>query len=99
MASSSNAQVNKKRKFVQDGVFFAELNEYLNRELSDEGYSGVEVRNTPMRTEIIVRATRTREVLGEKGRRIREMTALVQKRFGFQEGNVELYVERVAQRG
>ena len=29
--------------------------------------------------------TRTREVLGEKGRRIRELTALVQKRFGFPE--------------
>ena len=28
---------------------------------------------------------RTREVLGEKGRRIRELTALVQKRFGFPE--------------
>ena len=31
------------------------------------GYSGVEIRRTPMRTEIIIRATRTREVLGEKG--------------------------------
>ena len=29
--------------------------------------------------------SRTREVLGEKGRRIRELTALVQKRFGFPE--------------
>ena len=43
--------------------------------------SGVEVRVTPMRTEIIIRATRTQNVLGEKGRRIRELTSLVQKRF------------------
>ena len=37
------AQVSKKRKFVADGVFFAELNELLTRELAEDGYSGVEV--------------------------------------------------------
>ena len=52
-----------------------------------------------MRTEIIIRATRTQNVLGEKGRRIRELTSLVQKRFGFAEGSVELYAEKVANRG
>ena len=36
---------------------------------------------------------------GEKGRRIRELTSLVQKRFNFSEGSVELYAEKVAQRG
>lgn len=34
--------------------------------------------------------TRTQNVLGEKGRRIRELTAVVQKRFGFPEGSVEV---------
>ena len=51
-------------QFVADGVFFAELNEVLTRELAEDGYSGVEVRVTPMRTEIIIRATRTQAVLG-----------------------------------
>jgi ribosomal protein S3 len=51
-------------QFVADGVFFAELNEMLTRELAEDGYSGVEVRVTPMRTEIIIRATRTQNVLG-----------------------------------
>lgn len=127
MASS---QISKKRKFVADGVFFAELNELLTRELAEDGYSGVEVRVTPLRcgskpqtpkirprlglacrrlsggtsvggcrTEIIIRATRTQNVLGEKGRRIRELTSVVQKRFSFPEGSVELYAEKVANRG
>ena len=52
-------------QFVQDGVFYAELNELLTRELAADGYSGVEVRVTPMRTEIIIRATRTQNVLGK----------------------------------
>ena len=92
-------QVAKKRKFVADGVFYAELNELFTRELAEEGYSGVEVRVTPMRTEIIIRATKTQSVLGERGRRIRELTSVVQKRFNFNEGAVELYAERVANRG
>uniref|UniRef100_A0A8C1BJU0 Ribosomal protein S3 n=1 Tax=Cyprinus carpio carpio TaxID=630221 RepID=A0A8C1BJU0_CYPCA len=81
-------QISKKRKFVSDGIFKAELNEFLTRELAEDGYSGVEVRVTPTRTEIIILATRTQNVLGEKGRRIRELTAVVQKRFGFPEGSV-----------
>merc|ERR1711871_1044658 len=92
-------QCSKKRKFVADGVFYAELNELLTRELSSDGYSGVEVLVTPLKTEIIIRATRARDVLGEKGRRIRELTSLVQKRFKFPDSSVELYAERVNNRG
>lgn len=84
---------------MADGVFAAELNEFFTRELSEEGYSGCEVRVTHARTEIIIRATHTQEVLGEKGRRIRELTALVQKRFRFPEGSLELYAEKVQNRG
>ncbi|MFH4979605.1 hypothetical protein AB6A40_006314 [Gnathostoma spinigerum] len=92
-------QITKKRKAVQDGVFKAELNTFLMKELAEDGYSGVEVRRTPARAEVIIMATRTQSVLGERGRRIRELTSVVQKRFGFPEGSVELYAEKVSNRG
>merc|ERR1712230_213709 len=95
----ASQNVSKKRKFVADGVFNAELNELLIRELAEDGYSGVEIRQTPARHEIIIRATRTQNVLGEKGRRIRELTSVVQKRFNFAPGSVELYAEKVLNRG
>mmetsp|Transcript_21023 Transcript_21023/g.53228 ORF Transcript_21023/g.53228 Transcript_21023/m.53228 type:complete len:228 (-) Transcript_21023:49-732(-) len=98
MASHQHPYWNKKRKFVADGIFYSELNALLMRELAEDGYSGVEVRVTPLRTEIIIRATRTKSVLGEKGRRIRELTSVVQKRFDFPDGNIELYAERVPNR-
>jgi len=91
--------ITKKRKAVQDGIFKAELNNFLMKELAEDGYSGVEVRRAPSRTEVIIMATRTQNVLGERGRRIRELTALVQKRFGFGQGQVELYAEKVSSRG
>lgn len=91
--------ISQKRKHVADGVLYAELNEFFTRELAEEGYSGVEVRATPFKTEIIVRATHTQNVLGENGRRIRELTSLVQKRFRIPEGQVAIFAERVQQRG
>mmetsp|Transcript_21434 Transcript_21434/g.31869 ORF Transcript_21434/g.31869 Transcript_21434/m.31869 type:complete len:301 (+) Transcript_21434:68-970(+) len=93
------ADISTKRKFVKDGVFFAELDEFLTRELGEDGYSGVEVRGPVNRTEIIIKATRTQHVIGEKGRRIRELTSLIQKRFNMAPGTVALYAEKVKNRG
>merc|ERR1712220_5980 len=98
MAASQTA-ISKKRKFVADGVFYSELNEFLQRTLAEDGYAGVEVRVTPIRTEIIIRASRTREVLGDKGRRIRELTSLVQQRWDFPKESVQLFAERIENRG
>jgi len=94
-----NKRMSCKKKFIADGCFYAELNELLIAELAEEGYAGVEVRTTPHRTELIIRATRTQNVLGENNRRIRELTSVVQKRFDFADGAVELYAERVQNRG
>ena len=93
-----SSQISKKRKFVAEGLFFAELNAILSNELAEEGFSGVEVRVTPNKTEIIIRATRTSNVLGEGGRRIRELTSVIEKRFKFDRNTVELFAERVNDR-
>ena len=96
---SSTHPITKKKKAVQDGVFKAELNNFLMKELAEDGYSGVEIRRTPARAEVIIMATRTQSVLGERGRRIKELTSVVQKRFGFDDNTVELYAEKVGNRG
>ncbi len=92
-------RISKKRKAVADGVFYAELNEFFKRELAAEGYSGCEIKKSPAKTDIIIRATKTREVLGDNHRRIRELTSLIAKRFGFADGTLELYCDRVMERG
>ena len=50
-----STQVSKRKKFVADGVFRAELNDFFTRELSEEGYSGCDVRVTHARTEVSAR--------------------------------------------
>ena len=52
LTASLSVYSSKRRKFVADGVFYAELNEFFQRELAEEGYSGVEVRVTPTVTDI-----------------------------------------------
>merc|ERR1712214_121879 len=87
-AQQATRPISKKHLFVRDGLFKAELDEFFKRELAEDGYSGV-----------IVLATRPSQVLGEKTRRIRELTAIVNKRWGHEQGQIDLYVERVANRG
>ena len=77
-----------KKKFVSDGVFFSELNEFLSKELFDSGYSGVSVEKSPIRTEIIIKTTKGPSVVGFKGRRIRELSTLIKERFNFDKNKV-----------
>lgn len=93
------ATISKKRKFVAQGVLYSELNAFLQKELAEDGYAGVDLRITPQRTEIVIKATRPQNVLGEKGRRIRELSQVIQRRFNFDENNLELLCERIANKG
>jgi small subunit ribosomal protein S3e len=108
-AAPQPARIAKKRKFVQDGVMFAEITELLGKELLtpvmigdkqvEAGFGGAEIRATPTRTEVIIRASQPQAVLGDKGRRIRELQSVISKRFNFPEGSIELYAERLNNRG
>jgi len=101
-----NGEPNKKRKFVGKGVFYAELNDFLRTELEQEfeagysiGYAGVAVRHNAAKLEVIIKATKTKYVVGEKGRRIRELQKLVENRFKIpKKQQIALYVERVTHR-
>ena len=88
-----------KKKFISDGVFFSELNEFLSKELSECGYSGVNIEKSPVRTEIIIKTTRAPFVIGFKGRRIRELSTLIKDRFKFDKNKIALFVEKVVNRG
>ena len=76
----------KKRKFVADGVFQAELNAFLTRTLGRFGYAGIEVRISNIGTEIRIRASKAEDILkGQK--KIREIKSLIEKRFNYSEEN------------
>ena len=88
-------KINTKKKFVADGVFQAELNEFLMRCLGMEGYAGIEVRSTSMSTEIRVKATKTKEILEKSAKKVRELKSLIEKRYNFNDDDnkVELSIK------
>jgi len=92
-------QINKKKKFVADGVFQAELHQFLSRALAAAGYAGIEIRVTPVKTEIRIKATKIQEVIGTDGNKIRELTSFVQKRFNYAKDSVELLVDKIQRKG
>lgn len=91
-------KINTKKKFVADGVFQAELNEFLTRTLGMEGYAGIEVRATSMSTEIRVKAAKAKEILEKSARKIRELKSLIEKRYNFndEDNKVELSIKPLA---
>ena len=83
MADKSVKKLNTKKKFVADGVFQAELNEFLSKTLGQEGYAGLEVRCNSSNTEIRVRCTRSKDLVDQKVRLIKEIESSIKKRYGF----------------
>ncbi|RZC56590.1 hypothetical protein C5167_015439 [Papaver somniferum] len=81
-------------------VFREKRKAEINRVDSDlqfvaEEYSLLESLLTTVTLELKLGATRTQNVPGEKGSKIRELTYVVRRRFKFPENSVELYAEKV----
>ena len=89
----------KVRRIIETGLFYAELNELLTRELTKEGYGGCEVRTTPSRTEIIIKAANTKEFLDNNGRRLQEIRMMILKRWRIKEDSLEIFLDRIQRKG
>ena len=90
-------KINTKKKFVADGVFQAELNEFLQKTLGMEGYAGIEIRATSVNTEIRVRAAKATELLNKQTRLVKEIKSLIEKRYNFndEDNKVDLAIKPV----
>ena len=48
-------EISKKKRFVADGVFKAEVHEFFSRALIGSGYAGLSIKNTVKRIIITVK--------------------------------------------
>jgi small subunit ribosomal protein S3e len=88
--------ISKKRKFIKQGLFFAEINEFLRRMLAEDGYAGVQIKPTPQATQVVIRCTKTNEVVAK----IPYIQKLLQLRWKFDsEDNIKVFAEKVQPRG
>merc|ERR1712032_1051144 len=96
----TSRQINKKKKFVADGVFHAELHEFLGRILAEQGYGGMEVRSSETSTLITIKIVKKDDQnQKEFQRQANELTSLVQKRYGFEENQVTIKFDPIRVKG
>jgi len=79
--------------FIEQNTRKLRIDEFLARELNAAGYGGVEIRKMPMRTEIIIHASRPGVVIGRRGAKIRELSDILETDFGIE--NVQIEVSEI----
>ena len=78
------------RKFVAENVRRVLLKEYLMKEVSRAGFGGLDVQRTPMGTRVILTTERPGLVIGRRGQTIKNLTAVIEDRFGFENPQIEV---------
>ena len=96
------------RKFVQQGLNRARMDEYFARELERAGYAGMEMNRTPMGTQITIFAEKPGMVIGKGGKVVRKLTRDMDQHYdldnpqidvqnvGIPELNAQLMASRIA---
>jgi len=76
--------------FIEQNSRKLAIDEFLTKELNAAGYGGVEIRKMPMKTEVVINASRPGVVIGRRGAKIRELTYILENEFGIENVQVEV---------
>jgi len=76
--------------FVQENARRAEIDEFLSQDLKRAGYSRVEMTKTPLGTRVVVYAAKPGLVIGRRGESIRDLTQVLEQRFGVQNPQISV---------
>ncbi|WP_457751129.1 30S ribosomal protein S3 [Thermococcus sp.] len=78
------------RYFIREGVKEMLIDEYLEKELRRAGYGGLDIKKTPLGTKVTIFAASPGYVIGRGGRRIRELTRILERQFGLENPQIEV---------
>jgi small subunit ribosomal protein S3 len=66
--------------FVEEGIKKVRMSEYFRKELERAGYGGMDIKRTPMGTQITVHVEKPGMIIGKNGKRIKRVTDEITKR-------------------
>jgi len=66
--------------FVRNGIKKVRMDEYFRKELDRAGYGGMDIKRTPMGTQITVSVEKPGMIIGKDGRRIKRLTDDINRR-------------------
>ncbi|HIH72763.1 MAG: 30S ribosomal protein S3 [Thermococcales archaeon 44_46] len=78
------------RYFIKEGIKEMLIDEYLEKELRRAGYGGLDIKKTPLGTKVVIFAENQGFVIGRGGRRIRELTRVLERQFGLENPQIEV---------
>ena len=76
--------------FIENGIKLMQINEYLRSELVRAGFAGVDIQKTPLGVRITLKTSRPGLVIGKGGKRIQEITDVLQEKFGLELPQIEV---------
>ncbi|AFK23270.1 30S ribosomal protein S3 [Pyrococcus sp. ST04] len=78
------------RYFIREAVREMLIDEFLEKELRRAGYGGLDIKKTPLGTKVIIFAANPGYVIGRGGRRIRQLTRILESQFGLENPQIEV---------
>lgn len=78
------------KRFIQEGLKKAQMNEYFIKKLSRAGYGGMEINRTSMGTQITLYAENPGMVIGKGGRTIRKITRELDNMFDLDNPQIDV---------
>lgn len=78
------------RTFIEQGMKKIQLEQYLKKQLSRAGFTGLHMVKTPLVTRIILRVARPGLAIGKGGQNIRQLTEEIGKLFGIDNPQIEI---------
>ena len=81
------------KNVIKDNYNAMLINDFLREKIKDSGFSNVEISKNPTGTRVTLYVTRPGIVIGRKGTGIKELTEMLEKKFGLK--NPQVAVEEI----
>ncbi len=78
------------RKFVTESQKRVLLKEFLRKESERAGFGGLKIQRTPLGTLITMQIERPGLIIGRGGKRVKELTETIEKKFGIENPQIEI---------
>lgn len=72
------------------GLKLMRINEFLRSELVRAGFAGIDLQKTPLGVRIVLKTSRPGLVIGKGGKRIQEITEILEKDYGLEMPQIEV---------
>jgi small subunit ribosomal protein S3 len=78
------------RRFIEDGVRKARVEQFLRKELKRAGYGGMDIARTPLGTQVTIFAEKPGIVIGKGGKVVRALTQDLFTKFNIESPQIEV---------